>query len=343
MDFIWAGDRMADSAGNRGAPVTLSARIMQAPPPAAMPKTIFAEDWWLDAAAPGAWDRVAANWDGEQVGEMTFHLTKKFGLRYLGMPHLTRTMSPRLSPPSSKPATQRLLSQAIVGELVAKLPRHDRFERALEPDCPSVQGFVHQNFAVTHMFTFRAPATRTPESILRDAHYEVRRSVNKARRECSVERTHDLDRFIRLHRQAYGKASLVRYATLERLFSEAAARGQAEILMACMSDKRDVASMILLWDSTTVYTWLLARDGSASHSGASSLLSYEALRFAFERNRSLDLDGYVTPPVGEFLTKFGLQPVVRPYVNASSRLWQALRGMTTVLQPKRIDRHYRVG
>jgi hypothetical protein len=72
------------------------------------------------------------------------------------------------------------------------------------------------------------------------------------------------------------------------------------------------------------------------------LLTFEAMRTAQRLGRILDLDGYVSPSVGEFLTKFGLSPVVRPYVNDSSRLWQAMRAATTFVKPKRPDRHFRV-
>jgi hypothetical protein len=55
-----------------------------------------------------------------------------------------------------------------------------------------------------------------------------------------------------------------------------------------------------------------------------------------------DLDGYVRPEVGVFMMKFGLAPAVRPYVNGSNRLWQAYRAVTTLLNPRRVDRHFRV-
>ncbi len=329
---------MADSLGTDAGDHPPEAGILTA----RQPRTIFAEDWWLDAAAPGRWGRVETHWDGVLVGEMDYCLTQRWGLRYLGMPHLTRTMSPRLSPPPAKPAMRLMLTQSIVGELIDKLPRHDRFERALDPGCLSVQGFVQRNFAVTHMFTFRSNPGDTPETMMSGAHHEARRAIRKAQRECTIEPTLDLDRFIRLHRGAYGKESLVDYKTLERLFEAAASRGQARILLARLGGARDVAAMVVVWDHQSVYTWLLARDNESKHVGASSLLSYEAMKIAHDIGRILDLDGYVTPAVGLFLTKFGLQPVVRPYVNGASPMWQALRSVTTALKPRRIDRHYRV-
>lgn len=302
---------------------------------------IFDEDWWLDASAPCAWDRVEVEWSGVKVGEMAFHLQRRWGLTYLKMPHLTRTMSPRLFIPSRKPVLRDINAETIVRELVSKLPRHDRFERALNPDCPSVPGFVHANLAVTHFFTFRSRPGDNPETMMQHAHRETRRIVTKAARECAVERNTDLDRFIRLHRGTWGETSLADYATVTRIYSAAAARDRSEILFIASAGE-DAAAAILVWDSNAVYTWLLARSSKHNNTGASSLLFLESMRTAHRLGRILDLDGYVRPEVSNFLVRFGLQRAVRPYVNGSSAVWGCFRAATTLLSPARGDRNYRV-
>jgi hypothetical protein len=75
--------------------------------------------------------------------------------------------------------------------------------------------------------------------------------------------------------------------------------------------------------------------------GATSLLTFEVMRTAERLGRILDLDGYVSPKVGAFLMKFGLQPAVRPYVNASGRMRQLYRAATTLIKPNRSDKHFR--
>jgi hypothetical protein len=330
------------SARSSGARSEKEPVVVTFKPASAPARSIFDEDWWLDAACPGAWERVRISWDGEDVGDMAVHIRKRRGMTFLTMPHLTRTLSPNLRPPPSKAATRAMHNQAIVGEIVAKLPRHDRFERFLDPECLSVQGFVHANMPVTHMFTFRSKTGDTAEAMLAQAHGEARRAINKAQRDCTTERSGNLDRFIRLHAQAYGKDSNVDYPTLTRLFEAARARDQAEIIIARLKDETDTAAMIVIWDNGVAYTWLLARDEVRNYVGATSLLTFEAMKTSQRLGRVLDLDGYVTPQVGTFLTKFGLEPVVRPYVNGSSRLWGAMRAVTTLIRPKRPDRHFRV-
>jgi hypothetical protein len=304
--------------------------------------SIFEEDWWLDAVAPGAWDRVSVDWDGRVVGDMTFHLTRKWGLRYMCLPHLTRTMSPRLYPTSSKAATRAEHCQIIVAELLKKLPRYDRFERALRPDCPSTQGFVHANLAVAHLFTFRSQRGEGADAMLSQADAETRRVITKARRDCEVERSLDFDRFVRLHHQSYGADTAVNYTTAARMFEAAASRGRAEIAFVRHGGETDTSAVVLVWDKDSVYAWLHARSVVNRYQGASRLAFYEGMRTAERLGLALDLDGYVRPSVGTFLTKFGLQPVVRPFVNDSSNIWQASRAATSVFFPRRYDRHFRV-
>jgi hypothetical protein len=318
--------------------VSLEDRASEVKPAGAGP-AVFEEDWWLDASAPGAWDRVEVIRNGVKLGEMTFHVQRRWGLTFIKMPHLTRTMSPRLMIPSRESAVFNVDAQAVVGELVGRLPRHDRFERALRPGCPSVQGFVHAGMAVTHLFTFRSHPKDNPEVILQRADRETRRIVNKAARECGVERSADIDRFIRVHRHAWGDASLAHYPTVERIYAAAAKRSRAEILFITTRGI-DAAAAILVWDDDAVYTWLLARN--REHTGASSLLFFEGMRTAHRLGRILDFDGYIRPEVGKFLMGFGLQPAVRPYVNGASPLWACCRAATTLLSPIRGDRHYRV-
>jgi hypothetical protein len=282
------------------------------------------------------------DWDGRIVGDMTFSLRRRWGLRYMCLPHLTRTMSPRLYPTSSKAATRAEHCQIIVEQLLKKLPRYDRFERALKPGCPSTQGFVHANLAVAHLFTFRSTPGESADAMLAQADAETRRVITKARRDCEVERSLDFDRFIDLHHQSYGVDTAVRYNLAARMFEAAASRGRAEIAFVRHGGDRDTSAVVLVWDADTVYAWLHARSFTNKYQGASRLAFYEGMRTAERLGLALDLDGYVRPSVGTFLTKFGLQPVVRPFVNDSSNIWQASRAATSLLFPRRYDRHFRV-
>ena len=305
-------------------------------------RAVFDEDWWLDAAAPGAWDRAEVRWDGVLVGEMAFHLRRRRLFRYITMPHLTRTQSPRLMPPRDKPALQRGHNLSIVRDLMSKLPPHDRFERALDVRCASLQGFVHEGLTATHLFTLRSRTGMTPEQMLSQAQDKTRRTIRRAQRECVIEHSSDLNRFIKLHRMSYGCDSAVDYDVLSRLFAAAHGRGQAEIIFTRYLDAADTAAMVIVWDATTVYSWVIARDPKQNYSGANSLLIHDAMCTANRLNRVLDLDSYVRPEVGAFLMKFGLDVEVRPFINGANHLWRGYHATRSFLRPNRYDRTFRV-
>ena len=66
--------------------------------------SIYDQDWWLDAAAPGRWQRVEVHWDKVLVGSLSFAVARRLGLRFIELPPLTRTASPWLHTPESAPA-----------------------------------------------------------------------------------------------------------------------------------------------------------------------------------------------------------------------------------------------
>lgn len=304
-------------------------------------RCIFDEDWWLDAAAPGAWDRARVEWDGQVVGDMAYAVRRRRLFTYIAMPHLTRTMSPRLAPPPDKPARQRVHNLVIMDQLLRQLPKHDRFERALDVGCPSVQGFIHAGFPVTHGVTLRTPAGVSPQEMLSSAHRKTRQAIVRGGRECSVQHSGDLDRFIRCHRRAYGRETSVDYAALARIFEAARSRRAADIIFLEAAGD-DVAALILVWDSRMAYTWVIARDEQRNLTGGFNLLMYEAALAAWRLDRILDVDGYARPAVGAFLTKFGFEVETRPFVNGSSSLWRCYHLARTLIKRDRYDRAFRV-
>lgn len=303
-------------------------------------QTIFDQDWWLDAACPGAWDRARVDWDGREVGVMAYHVRRSGPFTYMSMPPLTRSMSPLLSPPDPGGASYFIQTQDIVRELLQKLPKHDRFERTLEIGCPSVQGFTLAGLAVTHFFTLRSAPGDDVAALLRRARPKTRRMVQRAQRECEVERNVDIERFIALHRIFHASRNYIDHDVLRRLFEAAASRGQAEIIFV-REGGVDAAALILLRDSQSTYCWMTARNRDVGDGSANRLAFVEALRTAHMHGTILDVDGYARPEVGLMLMKLGFEPVHRPCVNGSSPLWLCYWTLRTLVRRHhRSTRHY---
>jgi hypothetical protein len=300
---------------------------------------LFARSWWLDAAAPGAWERVEVHWNQQLVGSLSFCRRRRFGLRVIEMPPYTRSLGPVLTLPPAKPARTMQNVYKVVQQLVERLPPHDRFEACLEPNSQATLAFALLNFGVAHTFTFRTSLAASKTSVLDGMHQKTRNTVTNASRRFHVTQSNDFSRFLAVHRLERLGGSRLDEATVSRLFAAAAAHGAATLLLATDHEGNDAAASAVIWDETTLYYWLSTRAPEAS--GANSLLIVKAIELSAELSKEFDLDGYASVNSGKFLARFGLSPVVRPYINKGGRAWKALNALSTIVAPHRIDRNYR--
>jgi len=300
--------------------------------------SVFAQTWWLDAAAPGAWHRNEITWGGRPVGSMSFSVRHRAGLRFIQMPPLTRSLSPVLNPPGGSPVHLLLNRVRILEELLGKLPKHDRFEIGLQPGCDSALPFVMLNYPVAQTYTFTAPEAGELRARM---HQKTRNIVNKAARDFHVVVADDPDRFLHLLRTQRGAGLQEDVDTVRRLYEAAHSRRQATVLRAVNQRSQDGGCAILVWDAQRLYFWLSARDPAESSNGALSILITEAAQQAAAMGRVFDMDGWGTRRSGTFLAKFGFLPVVRGYVNHGSARWKLLHCLSSAWRGLRDDRHYR--
>jgi hypothetical protein len=298
--------------------------------------SIFQQSWWLDAAAPGTWQRVETYWDKTLVGSMSFAVSARAGIRYVQLPPLTRMLSPRLRPPASHPTRRLTNNVKILESLLKQLPRHERFELCLKPHCEATLPFVMLNYAVAHTYTFVLPCLG---NVGANIHQKTRNVLIKSARLFQVQ-SGDLDRFLKLLHMQHSSRTRIDSPALHRLYEAARSRGQLDVLCAVNARSDDAACAILIWDDQVLYHWLSTRDPQPWANGASSLLILQAMEKATHLGLTFDIDSYGSPSAAPFVAKFGLAPAVRPYVNNSSPLWKLLHFISS-LRGGRHDRHYR--
>jgi hypothetical protein len=305
-------------------------------------RAIFSEDWWFDAVCPGAWARHELRRDGALFASFPFHFYKKLGFRYVAMPSLTRTLEPSVTPGARKPVSRLQSSTALLKELIEGMPRHDRLELCLPPDSELALPFSLLGYRSTATFTFRHEGEPLG-AIWKSMDQKTRNIISTARTRLTVDRHHDLDRYVRLSRggRKSGGGDKTDYEGLRRAFDACLSRDQATILTAVDDRQRDAASVILIWDQHELYYWMSARDRTLSGNAANSLLVWQALEFATSIGCRLDLDGFITPQSGVFLSKFGLTSAVRTYVANVNPLWSALSGLRGILRPAAGEVSYR--
>jgi hypothetical protein len=290
--------------------------------------TLFHEIWWLEAASRGIIDSVSVTRDGICVANLFFVRLNTFGVRQIRMPPYTRVLGPTFALPPSKPSTRLMNVRRLVGELIGKLPPHDRLLLTLPPASESAFAFSLAGYALEPNYTFRVAQTVPLSDLWHGMDQKTRNVIRTAMRKSSVSRHYDIDRFKRLSLLQH-PGNLNDFESLERIFSACAARNRTVILTAQDENGRDAASAILVWGAGTAYYLLSARNPAIATSGSNSLLIWAAMEFAKELNVIFDFDGYGNSGGGLFLEKFGLVPEARQtvlFANTRGRLLELARG-----------------
>lgn len=308
----------------------------------ASPAPLFQEEWWLDAASAGAWDRAEVIRDGLVVASLPFTTRRRAGLRFIELPRYTHTVAPHVRATTGKPVTQLGDQVATLCELLARLPPHDRLELTLDPVSTLAFPFVALGYLVSHKYTFVAPSDCSADELWSGMDQKTRNAVVAAAKRFDVGSHTDLDRFIRVSHAEHGsgRRNVHDFRIMSRIFDECAARGQGVVLSAS-DDHGDVAASVLVWGGGKLYHWQSARDPKRAGGGAGSLVLWEGLRFACARGLTFDADGFRTRGAALFLSRFGLRPVARPVVNRGSFAWRFALLVKTAFQPDYPDLFYR--
>ena len=312
--------------------------VSQLPPPSMLvsepTRTLFQQDWWLQAASLGRFETVEVKWDAITVGLLSYMPRKLFGIfSDLRMPPFTRTLGPVLNLPPSNPTRHMMNMRRVIGELVAKLPPHDRFHQILDPCDLTPFGFALAGFAVEQNFTFRIPPDIRTESLFAAIDPATRRLIKAGSKKLMIDEHCDLDRFMRvaaLDRLANGRRNdFLDFGPVRHLFEACSARGQTMILTAVDQHGADLASVILVWDSRVLYYWLPQRDRAQSGGGANAFLLWKSAKFALRKSLTFDFDGYASLGTARFLSSFGVPHLARPTIMHRSlrgAFWQIARG-----------------
>lgn len=305
--------------------------------------TLFHEDWWLNAATRGRWDCVTVERDGVVVARMPFVLRTRFGIRFLTMPPYTRTLGPLFTNLPTKPS-KRLSSQVeLLQCLLAKAPKHDRFEMILPPDSDITLAFVTCSYMVTNTFTFIWDGTPPANSLLQDMQPKTRRKILASAKRLHAERHTDVDRFIRMCVLEHGRllSNNQDFAVVSDLFQACLERKRAIVLSAVNEDGKDVAVSVLVWGRGVLYNLLATRHPEEAGPGANSFLVWEAMQIAREKGLVYDSDGVYSPHAALFYSRFGLTPKVRPTVNHGNNWWKIVFMAKAALRPHSVDQYYR--
>lgn len=281
--------------------------------------SIFQQPWWLEAVAPGQWDEVVVVDNSSQIiGRLPYLYKSKLGLQYVGMPLLTQTLGPWFQLPSAKYANQLEKQKDLFDELIGKLPKFDVFVQNFHFSFRNWLPFYWHGFSQTTRYTYAFENLDDLDKIWQGMQKNIRGYVRKAEKQLEVKTDLDVDEFLRINALTFERQGLnLPYSSkiVHRLDAACQKHEAGRNFYAQDKQGRIHAAIYVVWDSNSAYYLMSGADPELRSSGATSLLLWEAIKFAATVTKRFDFEGSMIEPIERFFRAFGAKQV--PYFQVS--------------------------
>jgi hypothetical protein len=290
-------------------------------------KSIFHEEWWLDALAPGQWREVTYCRGDRIAGYLRFVERREGSMTICEMPRITRFLGPIVTAPSGKTEARVRSAYSAITELLKQLAGYDHVEMTLDNEFTDLAPFLASGYEVKVHPTFLLDCRRPVEDLWAGLRDKTKNVIRRARERLLVRDVDDVDLFVSFYKaNLEGAEPYFDLSPLPVAFAAAKARQQCKIVAAI--DASDVvhAQVFLIWDDKYVYYFLSTRDRSVAHLGAVSLLLWTGIELANSRSLHFDFDGGITEDAQyKFKVAFGGELANRFDVVRSTARYQVQR------------------
>ena len=284
---------------------------------------IFLQDWWLDAVCvEGPWDAaVAVEADSGSVKAVLpyYQVKGKLGHRYLTMPHMTQFMGPWLKYPPAQKYTRKLsYEKEVMAQLILELPEFDSFSQNFNYSVTNWLPFYWQGFRQSTGYTYVLEDLTDLDSLFNNFRSNIRREIRKAEKQVTVKVDNDIETFFHMACKTYARQDLTFPLSLEfmKQVDDACEKNKCRRIFFAADNTGQVhAAVYIVWDSLSCYHLISGGDPQLRTSGATSLLMWEAIRFASTITKKFDFEGSMIQPIERFFSSFGA--VQKPYFQIS--------------------------
>ena len=270
--------------------------------------SIFQQPWWLDAVAPGAWNAVTLEKGGQIYARLPYVIYRKGGLRLSMLPPFTQTLGHWIDLPDGKYATRLSREKEYVTELIDKLPKFDYFKQNLHYSHTNWLPYYWKGFEQTTRYTYVIDDISDPDTVWGEIKGNIRREIRKAQKKLEVRTDRSLKEFWDINLKTFtrqGTKPDYNFKQLQRLDEACRAHQARKIFYAVDSNERIHAVLYLIWDHRSAYYLMGGADPDLRNSGASSLLMWEAIKFASTVTSKFDFEGSMIEPIERFFRGFG--------------------------------------
>ena len=273
-----------------------------------MRKSIFHEDWWLDALAPGRWREVTCHRGGRVAGSLRFVERREGSAKVCEMPQITRFLGPIVMPQLGKTETRIRTTHSIITELLTQIAGHDHVEMTLDAGFGDLAPFLAAGYDVKVHPTFLLDCkSQTLDASWVGLRDKTKNIIRRARESLTINEIDDVDQFAKFYAaNLEGAESYFDLSLLGPAFAAANARRQCKIVAAVDQAGVTHAQVFFVWDDKYVHYFLSTRDKNVAHPGAVSLLVWSGIELAHALGLCFDFDGGIANDARyRFMVAFG--------------------------------------
>jgi len=271
---------------------------------------LFSRDWWLDATCGEAyWDVLLIEESGRVQAAWTLYRPRP---GVVSMPSYTQMMGIWFAPPAADAKYASVLEhrQALCKHLLDRLPPPRSFLQNFPYTFTDWLPFHWNGFLQTTRYTYLLPELNNTERLLENMSRNTRRNIKKARSQyaLTVRQGLSVEDFLRIQKLSFDrqrKKNTQSADVLRRLIDVCRKRGQGELWGGYDDDGRLHAVAFIAWQKSSACYVAGGADPAFRHSGAHSLVLWEAIRYVANRSDVFNFDGSMLPGVERFFREFG--------------------------------------
>ena len=271
---------------------------------------VFSRDWWLDAACgENNWDVFLIREKDKIQATLPYYLLRT---HIISMPAYTQTMGIWFAPHSddTKRISAQERRQSLCKQIIAQLKPFKSFLQNFHYDFTDWLPFYWQGYSQTTRYTYLLKELKNPDRLLENMSQHTRRNMKKAKEQfqITVKQGIPVDDFLHILSQTFErqqKKNKQDINALHRLIEVCRERNQGELWGGYDPQGRLHAAVFVVWQKQSA--WYIAGGGDPAlrHSGAHSLVLWEAIQYVAGFTDIFDFEGSMMPGVERFFREFG--------------------------------------
>ena len=299
--------------------------------------TLFHEPWWLNIASGGNYGVVEVSRNDQVVGSLPYMLKKRYGITTGSMPPLTHFLGPAIAEQEGSANTRFQKTLSITEELLAKLPPTSSFHVKCHRGITDAIAFQKAKFRTSVQFTYEI-YPKPIDEIWKGILHKRRNVIRRAQKEIVYEDIKDPGEMIAFCKRNLDARELKSYYGMEILHKLVVAsleRGCGRITGTRDRHGNLSTALFCVWDNG-VYYFLVGTRSPNYYKGSLTLLAWEAIKDAVERNLVFDFHGISNSDSVSFYSGFGATIVPRYIARRETKMMSVARAVQHLIWPQNL-------